>query len=60
MEKLDLTNYNIKEGLFTETGRVRGWWVTKMNDAIVVFCSEERFHVEKMMKVGRLRRLRLF
>jgi hypothetical protein len=24
MEKLDLTNYNIKEGLFTQTGRVRG------------------------------------
>jgi hypothetical protein len=24
MEKLDLTNYNIKEGLFTKTGRVRG------------------------------------
>ena len=24
MEKLDFTNYNIKEGLFTQTGRVRG------------------------------------
>jgi hypothetical protein len=60
MEKLDSTNYDIKEVLFTQTGRVRAWWVIMMNDAIILFCSEERFQVEKKVKVERLRRLRLF
>jgi len=37
MEKLELTYYNTKEGLFTQTGNVRGWWIIMMNDAIVLF-----------------------